>query len=85
MVALNHVSIPHASQVCYTVFGTVQFKRVKTNYKGPTKSVLVIRHVFLIRNCLLHVSTLVRLPNSAQKLVCIKQKFVLIVFVLTRF
>ena len=43
----------------------------------------LLSDVLLIRICLLHVHYYSK-PNDARKLVCIKQEFVLRVFVLTR-
>ena len=53
---------------------------VKTNFKGLTKSVLIIRSSSY-QDIVIHVQYYSR-PNRARKLVCVKQKFVLRVFLL---
>ena len=56
---------------------------VKTNFRGPTKFVLIIRSSSY-QDIVIHVQYYSK-PNRARKLVCVEQKFVQRVFFLMRF
>ena len=61
----------------------IQSNLVKTNFRVPTKLVLIIRSSSY-QDIVIHVQYYSK-PNRAWKLVCIKQKFALTVFLLTKF
>ena len=65
----------------YTHTGETRSDQLRGTHK---MSSFYVSDVLLIRTCLLHVHYYSK-PNNAQKLVYVKQKFVLKVFVLTRF